>query len=63
MIVYQLTEDQYRALLNDLELAKFQTPSGMTSDPAQREAERRAVEDIHRRFHYCVVSALGGIRR
>ncbi len=63
MIVYQLTEEQYRALLDQLELKKFEGPSAHTLDPVQREAERRAIETIHRRFHYCVVTALGGINR
>ena len=61
MIVYQLTEEQYRALLKDLELAKFNTPDGLCVTPLAREAQMAGVEAMHRRFRYCVITALGGI--
>lgn len=57
---YVLTEDQFQALLKELELEKFKTPDQFAVTEAQQEAEKRAVENIHRRFHMAVCRAIQG---
>ncbi len=57
---YVLTEEQFQSLLKELELEKFHTPSQFAITDEQRKAQRDAVNDIHRRFHYLVCRAIQG---
>lgn len=57
MKAYIITEEQYQALLKDLELEKFMTPDQFAVTDEQRTAQRQAVESIHRRFYFCVCRA------
>lgn len=54
MRAYIISEEQKRALLMELELEKFKTPDQFAITPEQRQAQKDAVEAIHRRFH-CIV--------
>lgn len=58
MIAYIITEEQKTALLKELELEKFKTPSQFAITEEDRAAQLRAVADIHRRFHYLVCKLL-----
>lgn len=53
-----LTETERDALLRELELEKFKTPDQFALTDEQKEAQREAVEAIHRRFHYVVAKYL-----
>jgi hypothetical protein len=56
--IYLITEAEKDAVLKELELEKFHTPSQFACTPEQRKAQSEAVEDIHRRFHYIVCKLL-----
>ena len=58
MVAYIITEEQKQALLKELELEKFRTPSQFAITDEERHAQSRAVEDIHRRFHHLVCKLL-----
>ena len=59
-IMYQLTEEQYRALMNELKLEKFCTPDQFCADEVTRKAQENAVSSMHRRFVYHIETALRG---
>ena len=61
MIVYQLTESQYKALLEKLELKKLRTLAHPTVAPELRQEFEQAVDQLHRGFHYEVVCAITGV--
>lgn len=60
MKAYIITEEQFQSLLKELELEKFKTPDQFAITDEQKEAQKRAVECIHRRFHYVVCRAIQG---
>jgi len=60
MKAYILTEEQFTALLKELELEKFKTPDQFAVTGKQKDAQRRAVENIHHRFHCVVCRAIQG---
>lgn len=60
MIVYQLTESQYKALLEKLELKRLRAEAHPGVAPELRLAFEHAVDQLHRGFHYEVVCAITG---
>lgn len=57
MKVIQITDDDAKALLADLELAKWRDPTWTSPEAAKLdEATRKQLSaDMHRAFHYHVV--------
>ena len=58
MKAYIITEEQKEALLKSLELERLNTPDQFAITDEQRQIQKRAVESIHRRFHYEVCKLL-----
>lgn len=55
--VYLITEEQKSAMLKELELEKFKTPDQFCITDEARQAQLKAVDDMHHRFH-CIVCRL-----
>lgn len=58
MKTYTITEDTRNAMLKELELEKFKTPDQFAVTEEQKKAQRDAVDSMHRRFIYVVLSHL-----
>lgn len=60
MKAYIITEEQFQALLKEMELEKFKTPDQFATTDEQRAAQEKAVRSIHHRFHCVVCRAIQG---
>ena len=60
MIVYQLTEEQKSAMMDKLKLETFLFPDQFSGTDLEKKAQLDAVDRVHRRFVYVVLTALNG---
>lgn len=60
MIVYQMTEPEFQAMLNAMKLEEISFPDQWAITDDQKRAQREAAEAVHRRFVYLIHKHLKG---